>query len=175
MESLIGIAIGLLGGGSAVAVMLKIRFNRLRRELEGNLEQEREQLNREVESRLEEVLRRYESSPQFVIEPLFRVAVAGEVKQPSLYSLSPAITLAEAVALAGGPTDRGRLDDVTLVRDGRARDVDLTDPGSDAFRMRVRSGDQVLVRRQSRIFRDYVVPAFSITGAIATILNLALR
>ena len=129
----------------------------------------------EARARLEGLLRRYESSPQFVIEPLVRVAVAGEVRQPSLYSLSPSVTIAEAVALAGGATDRGRLDRVTLVRDGSQWVYDLTDPRGEAAQLPVRSGDRILVARSSRVFRDYIVPAISIVGSIATIINLSLR
>lgn len=129
----------------------------------------------EAKARLGELLRRYESNPQFVIEPLVRVAVAGEVRQPSLYSLSPSITIAEAVAMAGGATDRGRLDRVTLVRDGSQWVYDLTDPGGEATRLPVRSGDRILVDRSSRVFRDYIVPALSVVGTIATVINLSLR
>lgn len=130
---------------------------------------------REVESRIGDLLRRYESNPEFVVEPLFRVAVGGEVRQPNLYTLAPAVTVAEAVALAGGPTDRGRLDRVTLVRGGSERVVNLTDPRDDATQLRIRSGDRITVARSGSLFRDYFVPAFSVTGAVATIVNLFIR
>jgi protein involved in polysaccharide export with SLBB domain len=129
----------------------------------------------EAESRVRELLGRYESNPQFVLEPLFRVAVGGEVRQPNLYTLAPSITVAEAVALAGGPTERGRLERVTLVRDGGERMLDLTDPGSAATQLRIRSGDRIVVARRTSVFREYVVPVASVTGAIATIVNLLLR
>jgi hypothetical protein len=63
-----------------------------------------------VEARLREFLGTLEENPQFVVEPLLRVAVAGEVRQPTTYNLRPETSLSEAVAIAGVP---GAGDDVT--------------------------------------------------------------
>src|SRR5688572_27242384 len=38
-----------------------------------------------VESRLRDFLATLEAKPQFVVEPLLRVAVSGEVRQPNMY------------------------------------------------------------------------------------------
>jgi len=54
VESLIGLAIGLLGGGGLVGVAMQIRLKRARQELEARFEQDREQLNRDLEQRLEQ-------------------------------------------------------------------------------------------------------------------------
>src|SRR5688500_9799339 len=43
----------------------------------------------EVRQRIHALLTRYESHPEFVIQPLLRVAIGGEVGQPSLYRLPP--------------------------------------------------------------------------------------
>jgi protein involved in polysaccharide export with SLBB domain len=128
-----------------------------------------------AESRIREVLAGLESNPRFVIEPLLRVSVGGEVRQPSLYTLPPETSIAEAVALAGGATDRGRLDRVRLFRDGQELRVDLTDPGVGPAQAPIRSGDQIFVDRRVSIFRDYIAPAGSITAALASIIGLALR
>lgn len=128
----------------------------------------------EAEARIRTFLTRYETDPQFVVEPIFRVAVGGEVRQPNLYSLSPAVRVAEAVALAGGPTDRGRMDRVRLVREGRIQVLDLTDPEGEGIRMTIRSGDEIMVHRRTSIFRDYVAPVASITGAALAIVNFVL-
>lgn len=125
---------------------------------------------------LERFLReQYDSNPQFLMRPLFRVAVGGEVRQPNLFALSPQTTLAQAVAMAGGPTERGRLDRVYLIRGGGRVSVDLTDPASTLAQSTIRSGDQLLVERDVRIFRDYIAPASSVTGALVALLNVFLR
>src|SRR3954468_7477285 len=51
-----------------------------------------------VEIRAREFLTNLEANPQFVVEPLIRVAVGGEVRLPNLYTLRPEPSLAQAVA-----------------------------------------------------------------------------
>ncbi len=72
-------------------------------------------------------LQRFEVDPQFVLEPLYRVSVIGEVRTPNLYSVQPGVTVAQAVAMAGGRTDRSRSRAV-LTRDSRQTTVDLDRP-----------------------------------------------
>jgi polysaccharide biosynthesis/export protein len=62
----------------------------------------------DVEARIRAILAEYEATPQFVIEPLLRIAVGGEVGTPNLYTVPPETTIAQAVALAGGPTREAR-------------------------------------------------------------------
>jgi protein involved in polysaccharide export with SLBB domain len=128
-----------------------------------------------AESRIREVLAGLESNPRFVIQPLLRVSVGGEVRQPSLYTLPPETSIAEAVALAGGATERGRMDRVRLFRDGAEFRVDLTEPQGGLAQAPIRSGDQIFVQRRVSVFRDYIAPAGSITAALASIISLALR
>lgn len=124
---------------------------------------------RVVEERLMEYLRRLDANPQFVVQPLFRVAVVGNVRTPALYSLPPGTTVAQAIAMAGGPSDRGRLERVRLLRNGQRFDLDVTRAGPDAGGMLVRSGDQVLVPARVNVFRDYIAPA---SGLMATAVSL---
>src|SRR5947199_9965098 len=74
-----------------------------------------------VRERLRGLLVTYEQGVDFVIEPLFAVTVAGEVRQPNLYQLPQGTTSAQATARPGGPTELGRLDNVRVIR--RARPV----------------------------------------------------
>lgn len=94
---------------------------------------------------------------------LRRVRVLGEVRQPGLYHIDPTMSLVDAIALAGGPTDQGRLDDIDIIRDGMvvAEDVGTTDlVGS--F---VRSGDQIMVPKTSWLSRN---AAWVIGGTVST-------
>ncbi len=128
-----------------------------------------------AEVKIGRFLSRYESSPSFVIEPLFRVAVGGEVRLPNLYPLTPETTLGEAVAKAGGATDQGRMDRVILFRDGQQFKIDLTKPEAGVAALKVRSGDQIIVSRRRNWLRDYFAPVASILGATAMIINYATR
>ena len=80
----------------------------------------------EAEERIRVFLHGFQAEPQFVVDPLYRIAVGGEVRQPNMYSLRPEMTVDQAIAVAGGPTERGRLNQIRIIREGRALSVDLT-------------------------------------------------
>lgn len=124
----------------------------------------------EVEQRIGAYLQRYETTPQFVVEPLFRVVVSGEVRQPNVYLVPEATTVAQAVGRAGGATERGRLDQVRVLRGTQELVVDLTQPGTAGTE--VRSGDHVVVRRRTDVFREYVVPAVNMLAAVASVISI---
>jgi len=117
-------------------------------------------------------LQQYEVSPQFVIEPLVHVTVSGEAAKPNLLLLTPQTTIADALALAGGPNDRGRRDRVQLYRGSASLLVDLTRPRVGLAQAGVRSGDQIFVERRSTTFRDVVVPFIGIAGSLAAIITV---
>jgi polysaccharide export outer membrane protein len=130
---------------------------------------------RVAEQRIRDFLAKYETNPQVVVEPLFSVAVGGEVQKPDLYPLPQQTTIAQAIALAGGPTDQGRLDKVRLVRGGREVTADLTTPDAQWARVHVQSGDQIFVGRKHNILREYIGPLASMVAAAAAIVNAARR
>ncbi len=45
-----------------------------------------------------------------------RVRVVGEVKKPGEFEVTPASSISSAIAIAGGPTDKAKLSEVTFVR-----------------------------------------------------------
>jgi protein involved in polysaccharide export with SLBB domain len=129
----------------------------------------------EVEERIRTFLKIYTTNPQFVIQPLVKVIVGGEVRSPNVLSVPPETTVAQAVALAGGPTDRGALDHVRLLREGQEIIVDLSKADSQAASLQIRSGDQILVTRTSNFLRDYFGPTASAVAAVAAIVNIVRR
>jgi polysaccharide biosynthesis/export protein len=129
----------------------------------------------ETEVMVRTLLARFEARPEFVLDPLFQVAVSGEVRQPSLYALRPATTIAQAVALAGGATERGRMESVRLFRGGSEYRIDLSRPERGMGMEPIQSGDQILVERKASIFRDYIAPAGSVVAALAAVLNIMIR
>jgi polysaccharide export outer membrane protein len=128
-----------------------------------------------AEGRLRTFLQQFETNPEFVMEPLLHVAIGGEVVRPNLYTLRPETSVSDAVALAGGPTDRGRRDRVRLLRDGREIPLDLTRPQAGVAATPIRSGDQILVDRKHAVFRETIGPIITVAGATAAILNVILR
>jgi len=125
--------------------------------------------------RLRGFLSGFVEDPQFVVTPLVRVAIGGEVRQPNLYNLRPEISITEALAGAGGPTAEGRLDRVHLIRDGAELTLDLTRPDAQHTHEAVQSGDQIIVERRRNVWREYIAPAASITGATAAIISAIVR
>jgi protein involved in polysaccharide export with SLBB domain len=118
---------------------------------------------------------KYEVEPRVYVEPLFRISVGGEVRQPNLYMLRPETTIEQAVMEAGGPTERGRRDRVRLRRGEQELNIDLTDSRDDRARMPIRSGDQILIGRQPSVVRDYVAPFSSILSAVVSLAYAATR
>lgn len=129
----------------------------------------------EARARVHAYLALLDSNPEFVLEPLFRVSVGGEVRQPSLYRLHPSTSLAEAVAIAGGVSERGRMDHVRLYRGGAEFNIDLTRPEAGLAQESIRSGDQLFVERRGSIWRDYITPAGSLTAAVVSLIGILTR
>ena len=128
-----------------------------------------------VEDRLRTFLSRFDTNPQFVIQPLVKVVVAGEVRSPNVYPVPPETTVQQVVALAGGPTDRGLLNDVRMVRDRQEVRVDLSRANSEAALLQIRSGDVILVGRRGAGIRDFVAPVASSLGLIASLITVFRR
>jgi protein involved in polysaccharide export with SLBB domain len=127
-----------------------------------------------AEANLRAFLARFEQDPQFVLEPLVRVAVSGEVGRPQVFAVRPETSIAEAVAQAGGPTSVGKRDQVRVLRrdaSGRQREfyVNLLDPEGSSAMVRVHSGDQIVVDRRKSFFKDIFLPALSVVGSAASI------
>jgi polysaccharide export outer membrane protein len=123
-----------------------------------------------AKERLYEFLAKYEQNPLLTLEPLFRVTVGGEVRVPNVYSLPRSATIAQAIAGAGGPSERGRLNKVRLYRAGKRIGLDLNDPRSDDANQSIRSGDNIVVGRGGNFFRDVIMPGASLTAAVVSIL-----
>jgi polysaccharide export outer membrane protein len=127
-----------------------------------------------AEANLRTFLGRFEESPQFVMEPLIRVAVSGEVTRPSVFAARPETTVGEALARAGGISQAGARNRVRVLRlqpNGEQQQIvlNLADShGSDGTRP-IRSGDQIVVDRRRSFFRDVMLPALSIIGSVASL------
>jgi polysaccharide biosynthesis/export protein len=127
-----------------------------------------------AETNVRNFLARFEQDPQFVLEPLLRVAVSGEVGRPQVFAVRPETSIAEAVAQAGGPNQFAKRNQVRVLRkdaSGRQREfyVDLLDPDGSSARVRVNSGDQIVVDRRGSFFRDIMVPVLTVIGSAASI------
>jgi polysaccharide export outer membrane protein len=127
-----------------------------------------------AEANVRTFLARFEQDPQFVVEPLVRIAVSGEVGRPAVFAVRPETSIAEAVAQAGGPNTVAKRDRVRVLRrepSGGQRElyVNLLDPESGSASARVHSGDQIVVERRRSFFRDVFLPGLQVLGSAASI------
>ncbi len=117
------------------------------------------------------------ASPFITITPLFRLAVLGEVRNPGLYTIDPTLTVLDVVALAGGPTPDGDLNNTRLIRPNveTAEDSSPTDSpeagslaadtlqqtlrGQTLQEIGVRSGDRIVVPRKRFTLSDIALIA----------------
>jgi protein involved in polysaccharide export with SLBB domain len=125
----------------------------------------------EVQAAVGEHLSGYVNNPQFVVQPLLHVAVEGYVNEPKLYQLPPETTLRQAISLAGGPSERGRLNRVRLIRGGTTYVVDVSSE-TGAGRVLVQSGDEIFVTQRHDLLRETVQPLASIVAASVALVNL---
>ena len=128
-----------------------------------------------AEANLRKFLSGFEENPQFVMEPLIRVAVSGEVTKPQVFAVRPETTIGEAVARAGGVTDIGSRNHVRVLRLGpngaqqQEVIVNLADPNNVTATLPVRSGDQIIVDKKKSLFKDIILPTLGVIGSIASL------
>lgn len=103
-----------------------------------------------------------------------RVRVLGEVNEPGLFYVDPTMTIADALALAGGGTTEAKRGTVILRRDGETvvEDMRLETLISDSP---IRSGDELEVPRLSWFSRNGVAVVTSVTGLLGVMAALAWR
>ena len=111
-----------------------------------------------VRANIATFLEKYDTSPQFFIEPLFRVLVGGEVRAGGLLSVPQTTTLPQAIALGGGPTQDADMTNVKLLRGHVLTVYDLTNLGLVLDTLHVQSGDQIVVGKKFNFLRDYAGP-----------------
>jgi polysaccharide biosynthesis/export protein len=127
-----------------------------------------------AEANVRRFLARFEENPEFVMEPLVRVAVSGEVGRPAVFAMRPETTIGEAVARAGGVGEDGASNKIQLLRldaSGRQQNmrIDLNDPEGGSGTLPVRSGDQIIVPLRRSFTRDVLIPTLGVIGSIASL------
>ena len=112
--------------------------------------------------------KQYLQNPSIEVTILRRINILGEVRSPGLYPVDATISLADALALAGGITPTADANKIEFVRDSEvvARGVDQASVigASD-----IRSGDQIMVGEKSWFSRNLGVVIGSTIAAAAII------
>jgi polysaccharide export outer membrane protein len=116
----------------------------------------------------------YLRNPSIEITVLRRIRIIGAVNDPGLHLVGPTITVADALALAGGPTPIGDPDQVRILREGEQVAVDIHQ-NTLIGESPIRSGDQLLVPERSWVSRNAQVVAAVITGTVSIFVAFILR
>ncbi len=106
--------------------------------------------------------------PAIEVTPLRRITVLGAVKNPGLYPTDPTMSVADALALAGGPTPDGNQKKLQLIRAGKKQNVTIT-VHQQVAETPIRSGDELYVPERSWLSRNgYIVGAIIGAATIVT-------
>lgn len=110
----------------------------------------------------------YLRNPSVEVTILRRINVLGAVQKPGLYPVDPTMTIADAVAAAGGATPMGDQHKVELVRDGVTISRRINNMTKIA-ETPLRSGDQIFVPERSFVVRNsgLVATAVSVSASLA--------
>jgi protein involved in polysaccharide export with SLBB domain len=128
-----------------------------------------------VETDLRQYLTQFDAEPAFTLTPLLRVFVVGQVKEPNSLTVPAGTTVAQAIALAGGPTLDADLPNIRVVRGTEVMSLDLTRPDLAVARMTLRSGDQIVVPRSRSLLREVIAPWATLIGGAAAITNIVVN
>lgn len=102
---------------------------------------------------------------------LRRIQVLGAVRNPGLYSVEPTMTVADALALAGGTTTEGNPRRIDLIRGGRRLPVALA-ADTRLAATTIRSGDQLFVPERNWLTRNTGIVTTIIAGTISLVIAL---
>lgn len=129
----------------------------------------------EVKDRLKErLVERGIVAPEISVQPVIRVSVLGEVRNPGLLSVEPGTNLIHLITLAGGPTERANMRAVRVIRAGRPYEVDLLSAlaGSAAGRVVLFSNDVVFLDRKRGLTRETLTFGMSVLTAVLSIVSV---
>jgi protein involved in polysaccharide export with SLBB domain len=110
---------------------------------------------------------KYLRDPAIDVTVLRRITVLGAVRTPNVYHVEPTMTVADALAMAGGAAPDGKVNQVELRRRDHGPPVILT-RGTRLADTPIRSGDELFVPQRSWFSRN----AGLVFGAVGTTVSV---
>lgn len=105
---------------------------------------------KEIKSEIESNYKSLYKDPHLSVNALYRINILGSVANPGFYYVSDYEKFTSILALAGGTTPDADLENIRLIRNYEAIEIDVEDiikEGSTAAEFGLQSGDQVFVPR----------------------------
>lgn len=116
----------------------------------------------------------FRRNPAIEVTFLKRISILGSVKEPDLYNVDETMTVAAALALAGGATPDGKQNEFRLMRGDEVLRAKVTqrDRISD---LPLESGDQLFVPQRDWFARNSSLVAALISGAVSVAVTLLVQ
>jgi protein involved in polysaccharide export with SLBB domain len=125
------------------------------------------------------VMNKYDSlyrDPELTIQPLFRINILGEVRNPGYYVVTDVEKLSGIIALAGGETADADLDDIYLVRNNEEIEVGANGVFNiDGRDLQLESGDRIYVPRRWWVGARNTAVIVSGLAVLVTIVSLFVK
>lgn len=121
-----------------------------------------------MRARLTKAYEAFLREPSMEVIPLRRIRVTGAVRNPGLYTVDPTMSVADALALAGGAAPQGKRDRVVLIRRDASFETTLSSlEGPESTPLR--SGDQLFVPERSWLSRNPGVVIGAVSAAASAV------
>jgi protein involved in polysaccharide export with SLBB domain len=131
----------------------------------------------EIQTILNEKYVKFLPQPNITVKPLLRISLLGGFYRPGLYWIDPRESIWNAVERAGGTQREDGIKKIRWERDTGIVTKDIVayyQSGKSLYAIGFKSGDQLSVTSKPRqnfrdIFREDIVPVFSIISTVASI------
>lgn len=128
-----------------------------------------------------QIVSKYDSlykNPELTVQPLLRINILGEVRNPGYYYVTDVEKISGILALAGGVTGSAASKEIYILRGEEEIELDvseLTAKGNTAADFGLRSGDRIFVPRSFWADASQYAIIFSGIAVLSTVIALLIR
>jgi len=129
----------------------------------------------------DEITFKYDSlyrDPELTIQPLMRINILGEVREPGFYYLTGIEKLSGLLAMAGGETSDADVDDIYIIRGDQELEIEADElfaDGGTVGDIGLKSGDRIFVPREWWVGARNAAVIISGVAVLVTIVSLFVR
>ncbi len=137
--------------------------------------------NRDFRYIKNQIVTKYDSlykNPELTVQPLLRINILGEVRNPGYYYVTDVEKISGILALAGGVTGAAASKEIYILRGDEEIELnvsELTAKGNTAADFGLRSGDRIFVPRSFWADASQYAIIFSGIAVLSTVIALLIR
>ncbi|AFH50156.1 Periplasmic polysaccharide export protein [Ignavibacterium album JCM 16511] len=137
--------------------------------------------NRDFKFIKNQIVSKYDSlykNPELTVQPLLRINILGEVRNPGYYYVTDVEKITGILALAGGVTGAAASKEIYILRGDEEIELnvsELTARGNTAADFGLRSGDRIFVPRSFWADASQYAIIFSGIAVLSTVIALLIR